>query len=84
MKIQFALIDGWHTFDQVLPDFFYVDQLLEDGGIVAFDDVVMAAINRAVRYFLNYPNYRIVESVTILSCRKFLQSTRYLTSSCDG
>jgi hypothetical protein len=49
--------------DQVLLDFFYVDKLLEDGGIVAFDDVVMPAINRAVRYFLNYPNYRIVETV---------------------
>ena len=63
LKVQFALIDGWHTFDQVLLDFFYVDKLLEDGGIVAFDDVVMPAINRAVRYLLNYPNYRIVETV---------------------
>jgi predicted O-methyltransferase YrrM len=63
LKVQFALIDGWHTFDQVLLDFFYVDKLLEDGGIVAFDDVVMTAINRAVRYVLNYPNYRIVETV---------------------
>jgi hypothetical protein len=63
LKVQFVLIDGWHTFDQVLLDFFYVDKLLEDGGIVAFDDVVMPAINRAVRYFLNYPNYRIVETV---------------------
>jgi hypothetical protein len=63
LKVQFVLIDGWHTFDQVLLDFFYVDKILEDGGIVAFDDVVMPAINRAVRYFLNYPNYRIVETV---------------------
>ena len=45
LKVQFALIDGLHTFDQVLLDFFYVDQLLEDGGIVAFDDVGMTAIN---------------------------------------
>jgi len=63
LKVQFALIDGLHTFDQVLLDFFYVDQLLEDGGIVAFDDVGMTAINRVVRYASNYPNYRMVESV---------------------
>jgi predicted O-methyltransferase YrrM len=58
LKVQFALIDGWHTFDQVLLDFFYVDRLLEDGGIVAFDDVVMTAINRVVRYVLNHIPYR--------------------------
>ena len=40
-----------------------MDQLLEDGGIVAFDDVGMTAINRVVRYASNYPNYRMVESV---------------------
>jgi hypothetical protein len=44
-KYNSPLIDGWHTFEQVLLDFFYVDKLLEDGGIVAFDDVVMPAIN---------------------------------------
>jgi predicted O-methyltransferase YrrM len=63
LKVQFALIDGLHTFDQVLVDFFYVDQLLEDGGIVAFDDVGMTAINRVVRYVSNYPDYRTIESV---------------------
>jgi predicted O-methyltransferase YrrM len=63
LKVQFVLIDGSHTFDQVLVDFFFVDRLLEDGGIVAFDDADMAAIHRVVRYILNYPNYRLLESV---------------------
>lgn len=62
LKVQFALIDGWHTFDHVLLDFFYVDRLLEDGGIVAFDDVGMAAVTRVVRYVMNYPNYRLVHN----------------------
>jgi hypothetical protein len=84
LKVQFALIDGWHTLDQVLLDFFYVDKPLEDGGIVACDEVVMPAINRAVRYFLNYPNYRIVETVDEPARRKFLQSAGCSTSSCDG
>jgi predicted O-methyltransferase YrrM len=71
LKVQFALIDGWHTFDQVLLDFFYVDQLLEDGGIVAFDDVDKTPINRVVRYVSNYPNYSIVESVNDSPLPKF-------------
>ncbi len=61
VTVQFALIDGWHTFDHVLIDFFYIDRLLEDGGIVAFDDLGMAGVNKAVRYILNYPNYSLVE-----------------------
>ena len=48
-----------------------MDKLLEDGGIVAFDDVVMTAINRVVRYVLNYPNYRIVETVNGSALPKF-------------
>jgi predicted O-methyltransferase YrrM len=61
LKVQFALIDGWHTFDQALIDFFYTDRLLEQGGIVAFDDVGLAPITRVVRYVLNYPNYRLID-----------------------
>src|SRR5262249_34872215 len=37
-RIDFAFIDGWHTFDHALIDFFYIDRLLPVGGIVAFDD----------------------------------------------
>jgi len=69
VKVQFALIDGWHTFDQTLLDFFYVDKLLEDGGIVAIDDVAMPAVNRVVRYVLNYPTYRAVETVNAAAAR---------------
>lgn len=59
---QFALVDGWHTFDQTLLDLFYVNRLLEVGGIVAIDDLHMHGVRRAVRYMLNYPNYEVVGS----------------------
>jgi hypothetical protein len=32
-RIQFAFIDGSHMFDEVLIDFFYLDQMLEIGGV---------------------------------------------------
>jgi predicted O-methyltransferase YrrM len=62
VRVQFALIDGYHTFDHALLDFFYVDRLLEDGGIVAFDDAYMPAIDRVIRYVLRYPNYELLEA----------------------
>jgi predicted O-methyltransferase YrrM len=57
---QFALIDGYHTFDQVLVDFFYVDQLLEIGGIVVLDDLQLPAIHKVARYIAGYPTYQVV------------------------
>jgi hypothetical protein len=38
-RIQFAFIDGWHTFHHTLVDFFFVDRMLNVGEIVIIDDV---------------------------------------------
>ena len=57
-RIDFAFIDGFHTFDHVLLDFFYVDLLLRPGGIVVFDDVEWPAIHRVCRYVATNRAYR--------------------------
>lgn len=36
--LDFAFIDGYHTFDHTLVDFFYVDLMLKEGGIIVIDD----------------------------------------------
>jgi predicted O-methyltransferase YrrM len=59
VKIDFALIDGWHTFDQVMVEFYYINRLLNVGGVVAFDDTARASINRVVRYAINYDAYQV-------------------------
>jgi predicted O-methyltransferase YrrM len=38
-NIDFAFIDGWHTFDYGIIDFFYTDLLLRPGGVIVLDDV---------------------------------------------
>ncbi len=38
IRIDCALIDGWHTFDYTLIDFFLIDKILRTGGYVAFHD----------------------------------------------
>lgn len=59
VKFEFGLIDGWHTFDQALVDFFYINRVTEIGGVVVFHDAKMPAINKVVRYILNYPSYEV-------------------------
>jgi predicted O-methyltransferase YrrM len=57
-RIDLALIDGWHTFDYVLLDFFYVDRLLNVGGVVVFDDTFFyPAIRKVARYVAKHRNY---------------------------
>jgi predicted O-methyltransferase YrrM len=60
-RFDFAFIDGWHTFEHVLLDFFYLNRLLKVGGIIVFHDIYSHALNRVLRYIVNYPNYRVAE-----------------------
>jgi predicted O-methyltransferase YrrM len=57
VKIDFAFIDGWHVFDQVIVDFFYIDKMLNVGGVIAFDDSVWPSVQKALRYILRNRNY---------------------------
>ena len=56
-KLDFAFIDGRHLFDSALIDFFYVDRMLDEGGIVMFDDANWPAITKLIRYVMKYPCY---------------------------
>jgi predicted O-methyltransferase YrrM len=55
-----CLIDGLHTADQTLVDFYYLDRMLPPGGIMVVDDVNMTAVNKIVQYISTYPNYRLI------------------------
>ncbi len=59
VRLDFALIDGWHTFDQVLVEFYYINRMLKVGGVVAFDDATRRSINRVIRYAIQYDAYRV-------------------------
>lgn len=55
-----VLIDGIHTFDHALVDFFYANRLLRVGGYVLFDDCSMPSVSGVVSYVMKYPAYRPV------------------------
>jgi predicted O-methyltransferase YrrM len=63
-KYDFIFIDGWHTFDYTLIDFFYADKLLKLGGIILIDDVLHKGVNKFIRYVeTNYKNYKKIETI---------------------
>lgn len=57
-KIEFAFIDGWHTFDYAMLDFFYVDKMLAPGGVVVFDDTLYPSVRKLCRYIVTNLPYR--------------------------
>lgn len=59
VRIDFAFVDGWHTFDHALVEFFYLDMLLRTGGIVAFDDAGMPSIQKLCRFVLTNRAYSV-------------------------
>jgi predicted O-methyltransferase YrrM len=58
MQVEFAYIDGWHTFDYTLLDFFYVDKLLRVGGVVAFNDCHYPAVEKVTKFVVRHRRYR--------------------------
>ena len=56
-------IDGWHTFDYTLLDFFYADLLLKVGGIIIIDDAMHQGVGKCLRYLdSNYKHYKRIQS----------------------
>jgi len=78
VRLDFALIDGRHLFDFVLVDFFYVDQMLETGGIVAFHDTWMGAIASAAAFVQRNRDYEPVRTraPAIAALRKIREDER--------
>ncbi|SDC83024.1 Methyltransferase domain-containing protein [Algoriphagus faecimaris] len=58
-KFDFALIDGYHTFDHTLLDFYYIERMIKPGGIIAIDDSSWLSIRKVISYILNFDNIEI-------------------------
>lgn len=62
-RIEFAFVDGAHSFEAVFVDMFYVDRILRVGGIVAVDDTHFPAVFEALRHFLDTGRYSLVGTI---------------------
>ena len=60
-RFHLIYIDGWHTFDYTLVDFFYADLLLETNGVIVLDDIKHKPVQKCLKYIeKNYPHYQVV------------------------
>jgi predicted O-methyltransferase YrrM len=80
-EFDLALIDGYHTFDHTLLDFFFLNRMLKVGGIIVIDDTSMPAVNKAVKYISTFPCYRLVGAINQRGWRRRLLNTGKLSIS---
>jgi predicted O-methyltransferase YrrM len=56
-SVQLVYIDGRHSFEYVLLDFFYADRLLELGGVVGFNDCDWLSVIPTLRFVTSHRHY---------------------------
>ena len=71
-RVDFAFIDGWHTFDFALVDFFFIDRMLIPGGVVAFDDADWPAIRKVCRFVKTNLAYSVLSDPIPASLKRRL------------
>lgn len=57
MKIDLAYIDGWHTFEYALLDFFFIDKMLAEHGVVGFNDAGWPSVHKVIKFLLRHRKY---------------------------
>jgi predicted O-methyltransferase YrrM len=77
VTIDFALIDGWHTFDYTLIDFFFIDKLLKEGGIIAFHDCYSSAKQKVLNYIETHRKYEYANEFFVQGNESFKTTMKF-------
>jgi predicted O-methyltransferase YrrM len=84
VKVDFGFIDGYHTFDHTLLDFFYIDRILKVGGILVIDDCDTPSVRKACSFILANRSYKVWDyvkfDVSLTWKRKALNSVHHYLS----
>lgn len=76
-KFDLVFVDGTHSFDHVFVEFFYINRLLNKGGVVVFDDVQLKSIQKVLSFINCYGGYEKInvpeiDQKTQLKVRKMM------------
>ena len=58
-RIQLAYIDTTKQFDVVFQDFYFIDKILDVGGLIILDDCAWPGVQRVARFIATLPHYEI-------------------------
>lgn len=72
-RFDFAYIDSTKQLDWLLVDFFYIDKLLNVGGMIVFDDVSFPSIRKLLRYLSRFPGYTVHSQYPVSTPEKGLR-----------
>ncbi len=62
-RIQYAYVDTTKRFDIVFQDCYFLDKILDIGGVIILDDCggSWPGVQRVARYMLNLPHYKLLD-----------------------
>jgi hypothetical protein len=60
-RLDFALIDGGHAFPQPMIDYYYVNEHLKVGGLLAIDDLNIPNVGILHKFLITEPAYEFVK-----------------------
>jgi hypothetical protein len=60
-RFDLVYIDGYHSFDFVLVDYFYSDLMLDVGGVVGFNDCGWKSVFRVLRFIQSHKDYEEID-----------------------
>ncbi len=76
-SFDFIFIDGFHTFDYTLIDFFYSDLLLKINGIIIIDDALHQGVRQCCEYLnKNFKHFKKLESPSSIAVYKKLNDDK--------
>lgn len=81
-RIQYAYIDTTKQFDTVLQDFYFINKILDVGGVVILDDCggVWPGVQRVARFINTLPHYQILARHNKTKNSKKINTVQYLLS----
>lgn len=77
-RIQFDFVDGWHTFDHTLVDFFYLDMMMDVGGVMILDDVGYPGLKRLAEFIVSNRAYSYLDGAPRLTSDDWKSSAKSL------
>lgn len=63
IRVQFAYVDTTKVFDTVLQDFYFIDKMLDIGGVFVLDDCggSWTGVQRVARFINTLPHYEVLK-----------------------